>query len=161
MAAYGGIEANQANVDFPFAQALTAARQLHDLAGVIDSKQEGRATEATNAEKDWTGPKHDHFRDVMGTENTDAATIVTELKTLSTKFCEQWAEARGEQDRINWARWVDSEISDDGYGENLVEGFTGEDDYGDPPGNPCAPSVDNDFAPTRDPIHPEFENRNV
>ena len=159
MAAYGGIEANQANVDFPFTLALSAASQLHELAQAINDKHGDRSDEATTAERDWTGPKHDHFRTLMTTENTDASTLASELRTLSTSFCEQWARCRGEQDRINWARWVDSEISYDGYGENVVEGFTGEDDYGDPPANPSSPGPDNGFAPTRSPIHPEFENR--
>jgi hypothetical protein len=94
----------------------------------------------------------------MTTEGTDASTISGGLVTLANLFATKWAEARGEQDRINFARYVQHEKDDDGWGENAVEFFSGEDDYGEPPGNPPVPSAP-DYAETREPIHPEFENR--
>ena len=78
---------------------------------------------------------------------------------MANLFATKWAEARGEQDRINFARWVQAEKDNDGWLENTVDFFY-EEDHGEPPGNPPVPSAPG-YWPTRDPIHPEFENRSV
>jgi hypothetical protein len=154
----GGYSANSANVNFAFDLALQAARDLHTLSGVVTSKHGARSTEAGKATDDWEGGHRDTFDSKMTTEGTDASTISGALVTLANLFASKWAEARGEQDRINFARYVQHEKDDDGWGENVVEFFGGEDDYGEPPGNPPVPSAP-DYAATRSPIHPEFENR--
>jgi hypothetical protein len=93
----------------------------------------------------------------MSTEGTDADTIRSALVTLANRFASEWAAARGEQDRINHARYVQHEKDNDSWGENAGEFFVGEDDYGGPPEDPRVPEAP-DYAVTREPIHPEFEN---
>jgi hypothetical protein len=154
----GGYSANSANVNFAFDLALQAARDLHTLSGVVTSKHSARSTEAGKATDDWEGGHRDTFDSKMSTEGTDASTISSALVSLANLFASKWAEARGEQDRINFARYVQHEKDDDGWGENVVEFFSGEDDYGEPPANPPVPSAP-DYSPTRAPIHPEYENR--
>jgi hypothetical protein len=154
----GGYSANSANVNFAFDLALQAARDLHQLSGVITDKQQARASEAGKTTHPWEGGHRDTFNSKMATEGTDAETISSALVTLANLIASKWAEARGEQDRINFARYVQHEKDDDGWGENTVEFFSGEDDYGAPPENPPVPPSP-DYPVTRSPIHPEFENR--
>lgn len=158
MAAYGTASANSQNVDFAFDLALEAARDLWALALDVRSLQDQRATAASGARPDWSGPKRDDFDTKMGREGTDATTVADGLIALAATFAEAWAEARGQQDRINFARYVQHEIEDDNWAEDTVEYFGGEDDYGPPPTNPAAPEGP-DFAVTREPIHPEYEQR--
>ena len=152
----GGVSANTANVNFAYDQALQAARDLHTLSGVVTAKHEARATEATSCVDGWEGGKRDEFDQKMTTEGTDVETISGALVTLANRFASEWANARGEQDRINFARYVQDERDNDGWGENLGEFFGGENDLGAPPDNPPVPEPP-DYAPTREPIHPEFE----
>lgn len=151
-----GYSASSANVNFAFDLALQAARDLHTLSGVVTSKQDARATEASQAVDSWEGGHRDTFDSKVSTSDADADTISSGLVTLANLFATKWAEARGEQDRINHARYVQNEKDNDSWGENAVEFFAGEDDYGAPPENPPVPTAP-DYAPTRDPIHPEFE----
>jgi hypothetical protein len=153
----GGYSANSANINFAFDLALQAARDLHTLSGVVTDKQSARATEAGKAVDDWEGGHRETFDSRVSTEDGDADTISGALRTLANLFASKWAEARGEQDRINFARYVQHEKDDDSWGENAVEFFAGEDDYGEPPGNPPVPSAP-DYEATRAPMHPEFEN---
>jgi hypothetical protein len=154
----GGYSANSANVNFAFELALETARDLYTLSGVVEEKHGAWATEAGKAQDGWLGGHRDTFDHNLSTAGTDAGNIKEGLRTLANLFASKWAEARGEQDRINWARWVQAEKDDDNYLEDGVEWIAGEDDYGEPPPNPDTP-VSPDYAPTRDPIHPEFENQ--
>lgn len=153
----GGVSANSSNVDFAFDEALQCARDLYSLSGVVTTKHEARVTESTLCVDGWEGGYRTDFDSKMTTENTDVGTISEALVTLANLFASKWAEARGEQDRINFARYVEDERDSDGWGENTVEFFGGENDLGAPPENPPVP-VSPDYEPTRDPIHPEFEN---
>ena len=62
---------------------------------------------------------------------------------------------RGQQDRINFARYCEDESKNDGWGENAWESVAGEDDYGAPPENPGVPSAPG-FGETREAQYPEF-----
>ena len=77
---------------------------------------------------------------------------------MANTFAAEWADARGEQDRINHARYVQHEKDNDSWAEDGVEWVVGEDDYGEPPANPSVPQPP-DYEPTREPIHPEFESQ--
>lgn len=154
----GGYSASSANVNFAFDLALETARDLYALAGEIGTRQGDRATAATDARVDWEGGHREAFDARMTTEGEDASAIKEALVALAGTFAAEWAAARGEQDRINWARWVQSEKDDDNWLENTWEWFAGEDDYGSPPADPDVPEPP-DYLPTRDPIRPEFENR--
>lgn len=154
----GGVTASSANVDFAFDQALQAARDLYALSGVVTSKHEARATEAGLCVDGWEGGKRTDFDDKMSTEDTDVETVSGALVTLANRFASEWANARGEQDRINFARYVQDERDNDSWLEDGAEFFAGENDLGSPPDNPPVP-VSPDYAVTRDPVHPEFEHR--
>jgi type VI protein secretion system component VasF len=152
----GGYSANSQNVNFAFDLALQVARDLHTLSGAVSAKQDARATEATKAIDSWEGGHREAFNSKMTAEDTNAGTVSSALVTLANLFASKWAEARGEQDRINHARYVQHEKDDDSWVEDGYELVAGEDDYGAPPDNPSAPSPP-DYTPTRDPIHPEYE----
>jgi hypothetical protein len=155
--AYG--DASQENVDFNFTLALTVARDLHELADTVDSKHQARADLRAACQKDWAGPHQQTFVAKNGVEDTDASTMKTELVDLANKFAAAWAEARGEQDRINFARYVQHEEDSEGGLENFWEdNIAGDDHYGDPPGNPSAPEGP-DYRETREPQYAEFEHR--
>jgi len=153
----GGYSASSANVNFAFDTALQAARDLYALAGVVDTKHDSRATEGTKAVDGWEGGHRSAFDSKMTTEGTDAESIRSALVSLANKFASEWALARGEQDRINFARYVKAETDDDNWVEDGAELVVGENDYGEPPANPGVP-VSPDYQPTRAPIHPEYEN---
>jgi hypothetical protein len=153
----GGYSASSTNVNFAFALALQAARDLYALSGEVNTKHDSRATEATTATDSWEGGHRSTFDTKMSTEDTDADTVRSALVTLANRFASEWAAARGEQDRINHARYVQHEKDNDSWGENAGEFFVGEDDYGAPPEDPRVPEAP-DYAVTREPIHPEFEN---
>ena len=148
--------ASGTNVDFAFGLALEAAADLWALAGEVRAKQGDRIDLSSRCIVDWRGPHRDHFDRLMRTEETDADTVADALIALANEIALAWSRARGEQDRINHARWVEHEKSQDSWAEDAGEFFTGEDDYGAPPEDPPVPTGP-DFAPTRAPIHPEFE----
>jgi hypothetical protein len=152
----GGVSASTRNVNFAFDLALEAARDLYALSGVVTSKHDARATEAGLCVDGWEGGKRADFDAKMSTEGSDVSTISGALVTVANRFASEWAAARGEQDRINFARYVENERDNDGWLEDGAEFFTGENDLGAPPENPPVP-MSPDYAPTRDPIHPEFE----
>jgi hypothetical protein len=162
--------ANAANVNFDFARALAAARQLQELADAVKNSRETWAEKAHNAQADgttgeWKGGKRDVFDHNLVTARTDAERIESGLRALADKLAQQWARARGQQNRINWARWVQAEKDDDGWAENSWEWVAGEDDYGEPPKNPPDPPGPH-YPETHLPGQPviikqEFQNRSV
>lgn len=159
-----GYSASSANVVFAYDLALSAARELDELARVVQDRHEAWVTEAGKVTPDWEGGHRDTFTHNLSTAGTDAATVSQALRSLADLFAHKWAEARGEQNRINWARWVQAEKDDDNWLENTWEWFAGENDYGEPPANPPAPSAENNYAETRlsgQPvvIHHEYEHR--
>jgi hypothetical protein len=143
-------------VKFDFELALQVAKELHDLADEIHAKHQDRADLAPECEKQWTGPEHDKFVSKRGVEDTDAGTMRTELIDLANKFAIAWKDARGEQDRINFARYVQHEEESEGYGDAVGDFFV-EDTYGDPPKDPDPPEGP-DYRPTREPQYAEFEH---
>jgi hypothetical protein len=156
---YDGAKASSANVRFAYDTALAAARDLWSLAGQVRAHQSRRATAAQTARRVWVGPKHDQFEDKVRREATDTTAVAEGLESTARAIAGSWAEARGQQDRINFARWVDAEMDKDGFLEDAWEFFAGEDDYGPPPENPAPPAPPG-FHPTRDPIHREYEFAN-
>jgi hypothetical protein len=153
----GGVTASRANVNFAFDTALEAARDLYSLSGVLRTKHQARADEAELAKDGWEGGKRSDFDAKLAAEGTDVDTIADALVTLADRFASEWANARGEQDRINFARHVQNERDNDGWLEDVGEFFAGENELGAPPDNPPVPEPP-DYAATRAPIHPELEN---
>jgi hypothetical protein len=153
----GGYSASSTNVKFDYATALQAACDLYVLSRVVADKHRSRADEAALAVDGWVGGHRDTFDTKLSTEGTDVETIRGALVTLAGKFASEWAAAWGEQDRINFARYVEAEKKKDNWVEDGAELVVGEDDYGAPPDDPPAPQPP-DYAPTRAPKHLEHEH---
>jgi hypothetical protein len=158
MPVYGEARASDTNISFPYEQALKAARDLHELARLVRARQLARNTAADTARTDWSGPHRTLFDTKMTDETTKSGDVAGHLEILAADFARAWSEARGQQDRINRARYVEQDIAEDNIVENAYEHFMGETDYGPPPENPPIPSPPH-FTPTRDPLHREFEHR--
>jgi len=155
---YEGASASDRNVPFAYELALAAARDLWALAAHLRSHESARLTAAQVARDGWDGPKHDQFEEKIRRECIDTANVAGELERTARNIAASWAAARGQQDRINKARYIDAELDDDNWLENTWEWFAGENDFGPPPDNPPVPAPP-DFTRTRAPIHPEYENR--
>jgi hypothetical protein len=162
----GEPSASDANVRFAFGLALQAANDLWQLANTIDAKQGSWSEGATSALKEWRGPHADHFTRNKAASESDADTVVGGLRATANLLASKWAQARGEQDRINFARWVEAQQraheEDSWFGESIFDAvgdFFHKKDYGRPPADPPVPTAGDGFAPTRSPIHPEYENR--
>src|SRR5687768_12664837 len=104
---------------------------------------------------DFKGPHADVSDSKVETYRTSAINMASGLRAFAGQIAQGWAAARGQQDRINFARYCEDESSNDGWGENAWESVAGEDDYGAPPENPGVPSAPN-FAATREPQYSEF-----
>jgi hypothetical protein len=152
---YGTAGASDANVPFPFDTGLQAARDLWTLADEVVSTKGRLDTKETATLLDWSGPKRQRFTAMRNEDGAAATTSAAALRELARSFATAWSQARGQQDRINFARYVEHETDDDGTLENVGEFFTGEDDYGDPPENPAVPQPPG-FHATRSPMHTEF-----
>jgi hypothetical protein len=152
--------ANSHDVVFAYGTALQAARDLNALAIEIHEKQTAWAGEAAKAVIGWEGGHRDFFNSNLITLGTDAAFIIGGLTLLADLFAAAWATARGEQDRINWARWVQAQKDDDWWGEDVVDFFY-EEDMGEPPADPPRPTAEDGYQPTRQPIHPEYQHTPV
>lgn len=154
---YGEAAANDANVAFPIDSALAAARAAYRLADAVSSSRTTMNTLNTThlSDADFKGPHADVSDSKVEAYRTSATNMASGLRTFAEQIAQGWAAARGQQDRINFARYCEDESSNDGWGENAWESVAGEDDYGPPPENPGVPSAPN-FSATRDAQYPEF-----
>jgi hypothetical protein len=154
---YGEAAPTDADIVFPFELALPAARDIWKLAeSVRTSKADLNTAHGTVAS--WKGPHRDVFDTKVTTYGSSAESVAAALEALADGIAAAWAAARGQQNRINTARWVEHEKANEGArGWGVVEFFAGEVDYGPPPENPPTPSAP-DFGETGDPVrmHPDF-----
>ena len=135
---YGEGAANDANVVFPFDLALPAARDIWAMADAVAASSTDITSER-DADTFWKGPHRDTSDGKVATYNASASSVEAALRALANGIAAAWAAARGQQNRINKARYVEHEVQDDGALENFGEFFAGEDDYGPPPDNPPTP----------------------
>jgi hypothetical protein len=152
---YGVGAADDANVPFPLDSALPAARAAWALAEAVDESRWSDLNSDVGLLTAWIGPHRDVFDSKVEYYEASSRQVAPALRTLARQIAEGWQYARGQQDRINFARYCEDEAENDGWGENAVEYFGGEDDYGPPPENPPRPWAP-DFAPTRDPMYTQF-----
>ena len=154
---YGEAGANDVDVAFPISSALSAARAAYRLADAVSASR--TTTNTLNAthlsDVDFKGPHADVSDGKVEAYRTSATNMASGLRTFAEQIAQGWAAARGQQDRINFARHCEDESSNDGWGENAVEFFAGEDDYGPPPENPPVPSAPG-FSATREAQYPAF-----
>lgn len=135
------------DVNYPFALALDAARDLWVLAGVVTDEHDARLGAYTAGKVDWIGHHADTFADRMRTAGHDATTIAEQCRPRARPPVGLGPRRAGPAGQ---ARWVQRQKDNDNLLENAWEFFAGEDDYGPPPGDPPDPTAP-DFAPTRRP----------
>lgn len=140
------------DVHFDFGLALEVARTCHQLARYLTDKQSAREGMARVAQVDWTGHHAQTFEQHLRVSHTDAERLSAALRALADGFASSWAKARGEQDRVNFARHVERERANRNLLEEGRDFLFGEPDYGDPPSDPPVPTAP-DFAPTRAPLY--------
>jgi hypothetical protein len=139
MTVYGEGAANDANVVFPFDLALPAARDIWKMADAVAASSTD-ITDERDADTYWKGPHRDTSDGKVTTYQASASSVEAALRALADGIAKAWAAARGQQNRINKARYVEHEVQDDGALENFGEFFVGEDDYGPPPDDPPTPT---------------------
>jgi YD repeat-containing protein len=88
------------HVVFPFGQALPAARDLWALAAALEAHQVQRGVAAAHARKDWSGRAHDHFEQIVGTEEADTAAVADSLRARARLIAGLWAQAYGQENRV-------------------------------------------------------------
>jgi len=140
------------DVHFNFGLALEAARACHQLARYVTDKQGAREGVARTAQVDWTGRHSQIFDQHIRISHIDADRLSVALRALADGFASSWAKARGEQDRVNFARYVERERANRNLLEEVGDFLFGEPDFGDPPSDPPVPTAP-DFAPTRAPLY--------
>ena len=155
--AYGTASANSANVVYPFGSALPAARAVNLFGQNIASCSTATGTATENVLANWIGPFRDKLAiDADNFRTPSATNMATATHYLANEIARSWAAARGQQDRINRARYVEWDIAQDNLAENAWEFFAGETDYGPPPSDPSTPVPDG-YAETRSPMHANFQ----
>ena len=152
---YGEGAASDANVVFPFDLALPAARDIWDMADAVAASSSDITSER-DADNFWKGPHRDTSDGKVTTYQGSASSVEAALRALATGIANAWAAARGQQNRINKARYVEHEVQDDSGLENFGEFFVGEDDYGPPPDNPHTPEPPSFAEPANARMYPEF-----
>jgi hypothetical protein len=153
MTAYGS--ASGADLRFAYEAALEAARELWDLAGESDQASTSVRSAAADACVDFLGPMRDRFDEHTDTSCSRLREIGGDLRDLARRIAADWAAARGQQDRINFARWVEHEEANENLWDKTKEFFGGDRDYGSPPDDPPTPAPPR-FGATRAPMYPEF-----
>jgi hypothetical protein len=157
LSVYGEAGANDTNVAFPLDSALAAARAAYRLADAVASSRTTMNTlnSGNLSDVDFKGPHADASDTKVEAYRMSSVNMASGLRTFADQIALGWAAARGQQDRINFARYCEDEASNDGWGENAWESVAGEDDYGAPPENPSTPTAPS-FSATREPQYPEF-----
>lgn len=155
MAYHGEANANSANVVYPFATALPAAQAVVRLARDLESVMTDVDRRRDDVVVQWRGPEKERFELKVAALRGNIATVAAALDGLGDRLAASWAAARGQQDRINRARYVEWDIAQDSLVENAWEFFAGETDYGPPPADPPTPTRPA-YEITRSPLHTEF-----
>lgn len=166
MGAYGQSNlATAADVRFPFDLALEAARDVWQLAQKVRDTAGDIRGAARNEVGPWKGPKREDFDERWPLEDRNADTVADGFEALARQFAEAWSRARGEQDRINHARYVAAEEekrrkADEGFqlrdiSDAVIGRWAGQPDYGPTPSDPPVPSSPH-FATNHRPVHPEY-----
>lgn len=155
MTDYGSASASSPNLRFAYDAALAAARELWSLAEDFAQANATMTAAHADAVVDFLGPMRTVFDDRGSYDRAAGTNAAGNLRALAQGIASDWAQARGQQDRINKARWVEHQRADDNFLEKGWQWFAGETDYGPPPANPATPAAPA-FAPTREPQYPEF-----
>jgi hypothetical protein len=161
---YDGATAASENVKFSYDLARQAARDLWALAERVRAHQAEWSTAVGGARADWLGPKRDRFDDDIRAEEITATAMAGGLEDVARQIAQSWAAARGQQNRINWARWQDDmqRREDDTnvfqkFANGVAHTFGHTTDYGSTPEDPAPPGPPS-FEPSGEIVHPEYEH---
>ena len=154
MTVYGEGAANENNIDFPFDLALPAARDIWKMADAVD-KSRTDIESAQRNETYWKGPHRDTLDDKVTTYTASSNSVENALRALAEGLAKSWATARGQQNRINKARYVQNEEDNESGINKFFDNFN-EDDYGPPPDDPGTPSSPGFAEPGGARMYPEF-----
>ena len=151
---YGEGAANDENVKFPFDLALPAARDIWKMAdAVAQSRTDIEAEQAKDTY--WKGPHRDTLDEKVTTYNASSNSLESALRALANGLAKSWATARGQQNRINKARYVQNEEDNESGINKFFDNFN-EDDYGPPPGDPPTPGPPGFAEPGDSKMYTEF-----
>lgn len=140
MSIYGAAHAGSPNLQYGYHEALELCRRLWALADRLEATIHGIAGAHGDATVDFLGPVRRSFDAVVQAEIDRMATAAAHARNTAMLLAAQWSQARGQQNRINFARWVEAQKADDNWFErNIWQKVAGETDYGPPPGNPAVP----------------------
>jgi hypothetical protein len=161
---YDGATAASENVAFSYDLAREAARDLWALAERVRVHQGDWSTAIGAARADWVGPKRDRFEDDLRAEDATASAMAVGLEDVARQIAQSWADARGQQNRINWARWQDDMVrrEDDTnvlqkFANGVAHTFGRTTDFGPTPEDPPSPAPPT-FDATGEIVHPEYEH---
>lgn len=155
MTVYGGAAASGANLHFAFDAALEAARELWRLADDFEEGSSRLSTAHADAVADFLGPKRAQFDTRTQDDRNRLSTLGCNLRGLAGQIASDWAAARGEQDRINFSRYVQAQKANENLLDDVVAFFAGDKDYGAPPSNPPVPTGPG-FVATRAPQYASY-----
>lgn len=140
MTVYGQANADSPNLRFAFGAALQAARELWALGEELESASATLRSAHAETVRDFLGPMRAQFDDHVDTNRSQLSTLRHSLRGLADQLAADWAAARGEQDRINFARYVRAQKDAEGIVDRVKQWFGPDNDYGSPPGNPPVPT---------------------
>jgi hypothetical protein len=140
---------------FGYEAALEAARRLWQLADELEGASGSVTSAHTAAVVDFAGPMRVDFQQQNQTNWSRLRELSGMARSLAEQIGRDWASARGQQDRINYQRYVEHEKAQDSMLDDFKQWFTGEPDYGSAPDNP-PPATGPGFFATRCPQYSQF-----
>lgn len=140
---------------FAYDEALQAARDLWRLADEMEEAAASVRVAHAAAGLDFTGPMRTQFDDHNRTNGSRLRELAGRARWLAEQLGRDWASARGQQDRINYQRYVEHQKAQDSLLDDVKQWFTGEPDYGSAPDNP-RPATGSTFRATRRAQYAEF-----
>jgi hypothetical protein len=140
---------------FAYEASLHAARQLWLLAEEMEQSASTVRSARTAAVVDFSGPMRTQFDQQNQTNRSRLGELARSARWLAEQLGRDWASARGQQDRINYQRYVEHQQAQDSFVDDIAQLFTGEPDYGAAPDNPL-PATGPGFQATRCPQYSEF-----
>lgn len=136
------------NLRFDYDGALHAARELWQLADEMQAAAGSLYSARTAAVADFSGPMRTEFDDQNTGNRSRLRELAGSARALSEQLGRDWASARGQQDRINYQRYVEEQQAEHAWYQNVWHFVAGEPDYGTAPDNPPA-STGPSFIETR------------
>lgn len=135
--------AHRSRLVFDWEGSLSAARQLHTVAGDLQGLADRRAPLAEAALADWLGPFADDFITRFNDEQTNVNTLVPALRAEADGWALEWKRAMDQENQNRYANAVDRVHARRSTWDSVWGGLTGHDDLPSMPSPaniPTAPS---------------------